>query len=94
MVLGFLAVDNFDITRKIAIKKFGWKTRENVGVLSKLNGPKFDFSNSVSQWMQTKIQNLNKKSLQIIFFFFFKTIIKNCFRKKLLWFGMYPQKKR
>ena len=31
-VLDFLAVDNFDFTRKI-----GWKTRENVSVLSKLN---------------------------------------------------------
>ena len=29
-------------------KNFGWETRENVGVLSKLNfGQKFDFSNSV-----------------------------------------------
>ena len=36
VVVDFLAVDNFDITRKIA-KKIGRKTRENVGVLSKLN---------------------------------------------------------
>ena len=35
--LDILAVDNFDFTRKIVKKKFGWKTRENVGVLSKLN---------------------------------------------------------
>ena len=34
VVLDFLAVDNFDFTRKIVKKKFGWKTR---GVLSKLN---------------------------------------------------------
>ena len=29
-VLDVLAVDNFDFTRKIVKKKFGWKTRENV----------------------------------------------------------------
>ena len=34
VVLDFLAVDNFDFTRKI-VKKIGCKTRENVGVLSK-----------------------------------------------------------
>ena len=32
VVLDFLAVDNFDFTRKID-KKNGWKTREIVGVL-------------------------------------------------------------
>ena len=37
VVLDFLADDNFDFTRKIVKKKFGWKTHENVGVLSKLN---------------------------------------------------------
>ena len=41
MVLDFLAVDNFEFTRKlskkIVKKKIGSKTRENVGVLSKLN---------------------------------------------------------
>ena len=37
MVLDFLVVDNFDFTRKIVKKKFGLKTCENVGVLSKLN---------------------------------------------------------
>ena len=36
VVLDFLAVDNFDFTRKI-VKKIWIKTRENVGVLSKLN---------------------------------------------------------
>ena len=47
VVLDFLAVYNFDFTRKI-VKKIGWKTRENVGVLSKLNfWTKFDLSNSV-----------------------------------------------
>ena len=30
MVLDFLAVDNFDFTRKIVKKKIGRKTRENV----------------------------------------------------------------
>ena len=33
VVLDFLAVDNFDFTRKIVEKNFGWKTRENVVVL-------------------------------------------------------------
>ena len=37
MVLDFLAVDNFDFTRNIVKKNLGQKTRENVGVLSKLN---------------------------------------------------------
>ena len=37
MVLDFLAVDNFDFTRKIVKKILDEKTRENVGVLSKLN---------------------------------------------------------
>ena len=54
MVLDFSAVDNFDFTRKIVKKNFGEKTRENVGVLSKLHfGQKFDFTNSVE-----KLQNL------------------------------------
>ena len=33
--LDFLAVDNFDFTRKIVKKKFGRKTRENVGFCQK-----------------------------------------------------------
>ena len=37
MVLDFLAVDNFDLTRKIVKKNLGDKTCENVGVYSKLN---------------------------------------------------------
>ena len=37
VVLDFLAVDNFDFTRKIGQKNIGRKTREIVGVLSKLN---------------------------------------------------------
>ena len=36
-VLDFLAVDNFDFTKKNVKFNFGRKTRENVGVLSKLN---------------------------------------------------------
>ena len=36
-VWDFLAVDNFDFTRKIVKKIWGGKTSENVGVLSKLN---------------------------------------------------------
>ena len=49
MDLDFFAVDNFDFTRNIVKKKkLGEKTRENVGVLSKLNfWTKIDFSNSV-----------------------------------------------
>ena len=44
VVLDFLAIDIFDFTRKIVNKKFGWKTRENVRVLSKLNfWTQFDF---------------------------------------------------
>ena len=37
MILDFLVIDNFNFTRKIIKKMFGEKTRENVGVLSKLN---------------------------------------------------------
>ena len=29
-ILDFFGVDNFDFTRKIVKKKFGWKTRENL----------------------------------------------------------------
>ena len=36
VVLDFLADDNFDFTRKIVKKKFGWKTRENVGGFVKI----------------------------------------------------------
>ena len=36
VVLDFLAVDNFDFTRKIVKNILGEKTRENVGVSSKL----------------------------------------------------------
>ena len=36
MVLDFLAVYNFDFTRKIVKKNFGRKSRENVGVFVKI----------------------------------------------------------
>ena len=36
MVLGILAVDNFDFTRKIVKKSLGGKTRENVGFFVKI----------------------------------------------------------
>ena len=55
VVLDFLAVDNFDFTRKIVKKNWMKKTRENVGGLSKLNfWTKFDFSNSVSHEVMKK----------------------------------------
>ena len=48
MVLDFLAVDNFDFTRKIVKKNFGWKTCENVGGCRNwIFGQKSNFSNSV-----------------------------------------------
>ena len=43
----FLAVDNFDFTRKIVKKKFGSKTRENVGVLDFLAVDNFDFTRKI-----------------------------------------------
>ena len=70
---GFLAVDNFDFTRKIVKKKFGRKTRENVMVLSKfIFGQKFDFSNSVKietffQYFQTLSVFLMKDDSRIVF---------------------------
>ena len=42
-VLDFLAVDNFDFTRKIVKKKNVRKTRENVGDLHFLVVVSFDF---------------------------------------------------
>ena len=39
MVLDFLAIDNFDFTRKIVKKKIGWKTSENVEA-TKLDQPR------------------------------------------------------
>ena len=37
VILEFLDVEDFDFTRNIVKKKIGWKTRENVWVLSKMN---------------------------------------------------------
>ena len=45
MVLHIIAVDNFDFTRKIVKKKFGWKTRENFRFFEQ----KLDFYNSVNE---------------------------------------------
>ena len=42
-ILDFLAVDNFDFTRKIVKKNFGWKIRENVEDLHILVVDNFDF---------------------------------------------------
>ena len=48
MVLDFLAVDNFDFTRKIAKKKLGEKFVKMLGFCQNIIlGQKFDFSNSV-----------------------------------------------
>ena len=50
MVLDFLAVDNFDFTRKIVKKNLGEKLVKMSGRLSKLNfWTKFDFSNSLKK---------------------------------------------
>ena len=73
MVLDFLAVDNFDFTRKI-VKKFGRKTRGNGGVFcqNRIFGQKFDFSNSVKietffQYFQTLSVFLMKDDSRIVF---------------------------
>ena len=48
MVLDFLAVDNFDFTRKIVKKKLGEKLVKMLGFCQNwIFGQKFDFSNSV-----------------------------------------------
>ena len=47
MVLDFLAVENFDFTRKIVKKNFWWKTRENVVVLDFLAVDNFDFTRKI-----------------------------------------------
>ena len=46
-VLHFLAIDNFDFTRKIVKKKFGWKSRENAAVLHFLVVNNFDFPRKI-----------------------------------------------
>ena len=60
VVLDFLAVDNFDFTRKIVINIW-WKTRENVGVLSKLQSDKKDVL-SKNRWFPPLIQRKPKKT--------------------------------
>ena len=50
MVLDFLAVDNFDFTRKIVKKKFCEKLVKMLGFCQdSIFGQKFDFSNSVKK---------------------------------------------
>ena len=50
MVLDFLAVDNFDFTRKIVKKNLGEKIVKMLGFCqNKIFGQKFDFSNGVDQ---------------------------------------------
>ena len=50
MVLDFLAVDNFDLTRKIVKKILGEKLVKMLGFCQNwISGQKFDFSNSVIQ---------------------------------------------
>ena len=51
VVLDFLAVDNFDFPRKI-VKKFGEKLVKMLGFCQNwIFGQKFDFSNSVVDWV-------------------------------------------
>ena len=48
VILDFLAVDNFDFTRKIVKKDFGEKLVKMLGICQNwIFGQKFDFSNSV-----------------------------------------------
>ena len=55
MDLDFLAVDNFDFTRKIVKKKLGEKLVKMLGGCQNwIFGQKFDFSNSVSNRSNTK----------------------------------------
>ena len=57
MVLDFLAVDNFDFTRKI-VKKLGEKLVKMLGFCQNwIFEQKFDFSNSVSSKEAKKIMN-------------------------------------
>ena len=49
MILDFLAIDNFDFTRKIVQKDLGEKLMKMLGVCQNwIFGQKFDFSNSVT----------------------------------------------
>ena len=58
MVLDFLAVDNFDFTRKIVKKNLDEKLVKMLGFCQNwIFGQKFDFSNSV---LKTKICKIRK----------------------------------
>ena len=60
MVLDFLAVDNFDFTRKIVKKNLGGKLVKMLGFCqNSIFGQKFDFSNSVL--LYNKITLLRKR---------------------------------
>ena len=64
MVLDFLAVDNFDFTRKI-VKLFLVKTRENAAVLNFLAVDNFDFTRKVAK------KNLGEKLVKMLGFWTF-----------------------
>ena len=52
VILDFLAVDNFDFTRKIVKKKIGWKFVKMLGFCQYwIFGQKFDFLNSVNYYL-------------------------------------------
>ena len=56
MVLDFLAVDNFDFTRKIVKKNLGEKLVKMLGFCQNwIFGQKFDFSNSVHKKEYEKV---------------------------------------
>ena len=56
VVLDFLAVDNFDFTRKKLRFFLGWKTRENVGVLDFLAIDNFDFTRKIVKKIWVKLE--------------------------------------
>jgi len=56
-VLDFLAVDNFDFTRNIVKKKFGWKTREIVVVLDFLAVDNFYFTRKIVKKKKIWVKN-------------------------------------
>ena len=74
VVLDFLAVDNFDFTRKIVKQNFWWKIRENVTVLSKLN---FWTKIWLFEWCAQKVTfvTIKKQNLNSMHFKWFPTKI-------------------
>ena len=61
MVLDFLAIDNFDFTRKIVKKILDEKLVKMLGFCQNgIFGQKFDFSNSVKIRPFLKFENLRK----------------------------------